>query len=363
MDLIKMPYFRDYKVEEGIYNQQVEQSEFGDRLAPHCTFVLAMWAVLTRLHKPDPERFPAGIREVVARMGPSEKAEFYAGEREPSGMTLEEARELRTSVHLVLEENQDGQSYEGSGGASPRVMKEVMLNALQNSDHQGLSPLSIIEELRHLVTLKSVYAFLQQPPIDGYHDNEAFIDEVFDRWLTRVDDEVRSSVGLVSEQQYVDLFGRYIQHVNYALKGELIYNESTGKTEDPDFKLMQKMEKLWSVGEDVESFRSDLRARVGVWSVDYPGEDISYQRLFPDLFEAMEEDYYQKQRTNLRKLSTHMLQVLSELDDEEPPTGTTRIDNNERAAAAKAIAAMEADHGYASWALKEALGALISHRY
>ena len=280
------------------------------------------------------------------------------------GPVAEEARELRACLGLLLTENEDTPFYEGSGGASPRIMKEVMLNALQSPDHEGLSPLAVFDELRQLVGMKSVYAFLQQEALDGYHDNEAFIDVTFERWLSRVDDELRSAVGLVSEQQYSELFSRYILHVNYALKGERVYNENTRKNEDPDKRLMKELEGIWEITEDADSFRKDLLARVGAWRVDYPDQEISYQRLFPELFDALEDDYYQKQRATLRKVTTNILQLMDEeTDDADAPRSALQLSKQDKQTATSAIEEMTTRFAYPSWALREALGALLAHRY
>ena len=53
-----MPYLRRYKVEQEIYDAQITATTVGKHVAPHATEVAAMWAVLTRLKKPIPDRYP-----------------------------------------------------------------------------------------------------------------------------------------------------------------------------------------------------------------------------------------------------------------------------------------------------------------
>src|SRR5690606_31669509 len=138
MDLVKMPYLRDYKVEQAIYDEQVRTGGMQGMVGPHATFIVALWAVLTRLKRPRAENYPSGIREIVARLKPIEKAELYAGEREPPDLTPEQSRELRAVLPDMLAEGQDDLDYEGSFGASPREMKQVMLHAFQNERYFGL---------------------------------------------------------------------------------------------------------------------------------------------------------------------------------------------------------------------------------
>ncbi|MGM0577543.1 MAG: PrkA family serine protein kinase [Myxococcota bacterium] len=365
MDLVKMPYLRDYRVEQHIYEEQVAHGALGDKVAPHSTYVVALWAILSRLRRPRPDRHAEVLRPIIERLTPLEKAELYAGAQEPEGLTPEQSRELWAAVPDLLDENQEDPDYEGSFGASPREMKEVMLNALQNPQYYGLSPLGIFDELRQLVRMKTVYEFLKRGVNGGYHDHEAFVDQVFERWLERVDDEVRSSMGLVSAEQYDELFQRYIRHVSYLLKGEKVYDEATGRTEEPDEHLMDKLEEVWEVeGEDTESFRRNLIGRIGAWRIDYPGQPIDYRRLFPKLFTALEDDYYRQQRETLRRLTQNVLDLLTDEEEgERPGSPASKLSAVERRAAERTIEALQSDYGYPRRTVREALGALMKHRY
>ena len=65
--------------------------------------------------------------------------------------------------------------------------------------------------MEELVKNVTVYEFLKQEPLPGgYHENKKFIYIVREQFLDLVDDEVRSSMGLVEERQYADLFGKYV---------------------------------------------------------------------------------------------------------------------------------------------------------
>ena len=363
MDLVKMAYLRDYRVEEAIYREQVTSGELGEIIAPHSTWVVALWAVLTRLRKPSAERVSARVKEVVARLSPLEKAELYAGEREPADLTAEQSRELRAVIPQLLSEGQEELAWEGSFGASPREMKQVLLNTLQEDNRAGVTPLGIFDELLELVKMKSVYEFLKLPATEGgYHDAEGFVNQVRGRWLDKVDMEVRSSMGLVSEQEYDDLFGRYIRHASYALKGERIYNEATGRSEEPDTHLMDKLEGVWKAPEDRERFRRELIGRVGAWRIDFPGEDIDYRRLFPKLFGALEEDYYRKQKGTIGKLGRHVLAVLR-AENKGEPGAAEKLSEADTERAEGVIERMVVDHGYPRVTISEAVSELMSERY
>ncbi|MEZ4269050.1 MAG: serine protein kinase PrkA [Myxococcota bacterium] len=357
MDLVKMPYLRNYKVEQDIYDEQIARGAMGDKVAPHTSYVVALWSVLTRLCKPDPSRYPEALRPVIAKLTPLQKAELYAGEREPEGLTPELSRLLWSVLPDLLAEGQEDTEYEGAFGASPREMKETMLNALQNPRYHGSSPLGVLDELRELVKLHSVFEFLQRDADDGYHDHAAFIDAVQARWLARVDDEVRASMGLVSAEQYDELVARYIRHVSYSLKKEKVYDEAAGRSEEPDKRLMDQLEGIWKVGEDRDSFRQNLIGRIGAWRIDFPGQPIDYRRLFPKLFHALEQDYYEQQRGTIRRLSEHVLAVLS-----DNPAHAEALSEVDRERAEISIERLRTEFGYSRPATREAIGALLAHR-
>lgn len=362
MDLVKMPYLRDYKAEQDIYDEQVARAGLDELLVPHATWILALWAVMTRLHRPRADHYPLALREVIGRLNPLEKAELYAGVRMPRDVTAEQGRELQAALPSLLAEGQEQARYEGSLGASPREMKQVILNALQDKRHWGISPLGVFDELRELIKNKSVYEYLQLKPDAGYHDHAAFIDQVRSRWLDRVDVELRGAMGLVSEQRYEELFARYILNVSYLLKGEKLYNETTGRYDPPDTQLMAQLEQTWEVPKDPDRFRRDLVSRVGAWRVENQGEPIGYRKLFPKLIGALEDEYFTSQRSKVRRTCEQVITLLvaDDLGMDPAEHGLSAAD------IARARAALERlvdTYGYPRPALREVLTAVVRARY
>lgn len=386
MDLIKMPYLRDFNVEREIYDLALEEHGGDLDVDPHATKILALWAVLTRLRKPDKALYPDGIADVIGSLTPIQKARLYAGDALPKELTADQRKLLQACVPQLLAEGQNSDRYEGGTGASPRALKQVLLNALQSGPGHGLSALALFDELRALVTMKTVYDFLQVEAKGGYQDHAAFIDQVFERYLERLNSDVRVAMGLVTQGRYVELFSRYILHVSYVLKGERIYNEKTGQTEEPDARLIAELESTWGVS-DADGHRRDLVARVGAWRVDHPGEAMNYRKLFPELFSALESDYFHKQRDTVRTMSQHVLQVLSNERADEVALATleefggvaaetesagldaqaqrrrTPLDADQVAAAEATIAHLVDELGYPRRGLQGPIGALLKHRY
>ena len=130
--------------------------------------------------------------------------------RSPDRLSLAHGKELRKLRTDLYEESDAYPNYEGRSGASAREIKTALFNAAQNPDYKCLNALAVLEELEAICKDKSVYEFLQQEVVDGYHDHEEFVRAVEAEYLDRVDEEVRESMGLVSEGQYRELVERYV---------------------------------------------------------------------------------------------------------------------------------------------------------
>ena len=231
IELVKVPYLRRFAAEREIYADQVTEASVGKHLAPHAIDVAAWWAVLTRLKKPLADRFPDSARPVVDALEPWEKLTLYDTGATPDRLPMAQARELKRVIPDLYHESDAWPAFEGRDGASAREMKTVLLNAAQSPRHACLTPVAVIEELKALVQDKTVYGFLQQEVVEGYHDPERFVAVVEDAWLDRVDDEVRDALGLVAEEQYREWFGRYVVHVTAWVQGE--------KLQQPDHRRLR----------------------------------------------------------------------------------------------------------------------------
>ncbi|MFW5921660.1 MAG: serine protein kinase PrkA, partial [Polyangiales bacterium] len=230
---VRMPYLLDYNEERGIYDAQIVP-QVRRHVAPHTTYVAALWAVLTRMQRPQPDRYsdPA-LGRIAADLTPIEKAELYAHGTIPSRLGTEEAKVLSSGVREIWEETAATAEYEGLSGASPREIRTLLLDAAHDGEHECLSPLGVLERAAAFVH-RGDFDFLQQSPDRGYHDHRGFLGLVRNKWLDKVDDELRTCTGLVEETQYAELFDKYVQHVSYWLKNEQLYNTITGEYEDPD---------------------------------------------------------------------------------------------------------------------------------
>ncbi len=355
IQLIRVPYLRDYNKERAIYDVQVV-SQVRKHVAPHATYVAALWAVLSRLRRADPERYSdKTLGELAAELTPMEKAELYAEGKAPKRLGDEDNLRLTHGVADMLAEAEQATLYEGLTGASPREMRTLILDAAQHPDFSCLSPLAVLSCIRALCRAGE-YGFLRESPAAGYQDHASFIEQVRDRWLDRVDVEFRDSTGLVDEARYVQLFDRYIMHVSHWIKNERIYNRATGQTEDTDKEMMSGVEKTLGAGPNVEAFRRSLMNQIAGHAIDRPGEKVDYPRVFPRQLERMKEAYFSDRRKQLQEIGEDVLKLLANEKDPD-------LDQEHAELARSALDRLCERYGYQADSVRDALGELLRRRY
>lgn len=353
-ELIRVPYLLDYLREREVYDAQLTPEGARKHIAPHTTLVAALWAVLTRLKPPQGEHFPKNVQALVTSLTPLEKAELYARGRAPNRFSPEEARLLESTLPALWSEFETAPEYEGSRGASAREMKTCLLNAAQDPRFPCLSPLAVAEELRALLKETSTYEFLQRRPQGGYFDHEAFIEIALTRYLDLADAELRASLGMVEDNQYRDLFARYAAQVSYWVKGEKYLNPVTNTYDEPSKSLMGEIEKALGVEADANSFRRNLIAQIGAWSLDHPGVPVDYAALFPRHLERLERSFYEQNKKQIVRGLKALLALAA---------GDPEADQAERARAEAAMARLIRDHGYNAQSLQETISYLLKKRY
>lgn len=362
MELVRAPYLLDYRAEERIYEAHIRgfsTGEGGRHVAPHVAWLAALWAVLTRMRKPMPEKYAKSLGELVAKLSPVDKALLYAGELPHEGFSAEQSKELQAGCERIARESDSYPNYEGRTGASAREMKQLLMNAGQSTKYQCLSPFGVLDELEELVKLVSMYDFLKQEPLSGgFHENRKFIFQVRDLLIDRIDDEVRVSMGLVEERRYLEQFERYVSQVSPWVRREKVKNPVTGADEKPDDNFMADIERKLDVGPSEtkrEEFRNEAINRIGAWSLDNPGKRPDYELIFPGPIEKLREAFFGDRRAQIRKIAEDLLVVMTD--------GPGRLQPDAARAADKTLAAMKARFGYCDACAKDAVVALVRKRY
>jgi predicted Ser/Thr protein kinase len=308
------------------------------------------------MKKPLAEKYGKQLADIVIKLGPLEKAQLYADAAPPEGLSSEQQRDLLAGIEKVARESDTYPNYEGRTGASPREMKLLIMNAAQSTRYGCLSPFAVFDELEELVRGVTVYEFLKQEPLPGgFHENRKFIFQVRDKLIDKIDDEVRTSMGLVEERRYIDRFERYATHVSYWVKHEKVPNPITGKDEEPDEQMMADVESILEMSGRRDEFRREVISRIGAWSVDHPRQRPDYEKIFPRPILALREAFFDERKKQVRKINEDLLILLTDGPDKMQPEAAT--------AASNTLATMKSRFGYCDSCAKDAVLALIRKRY
>jgi len=358
LELVRVPYLRRASVEREIYERQITAAAVGKHVAPHATHVAALWAVLTRLKRPIPERYQGELHEIVEDdLAPLEKLRLYDTGEAPDRLSLAQAKVLRKHTPDLYRESEVYPNYEGRSGASAREIKTALFNAAQAGPARCLTPLAVLEELESICKDKTVHDFLQQEVVDGYHDHEEFVRVVEAEYLDVIDEEIRDSMGFVSESQYRELFLKYVTLVSHWVKGEKLKNAVTGAYEPADEQRMVELEKIvMPPGEDRRNFRRGLISAIGAFRLDHPdGAEIDYAAIFPDLFRRLRDHYFDERKRQLRRSREEVLRYLS---DER-----ASLDEKARARVEGTLRTMRERYGYCEHCAQDAILFLMRRRY
>ncbi|MCP6755919.1 hypothetical protein NL533_30320, partial [Klebsiella pneumoniae] len=82
-------------------------------VAPHATRIAAMFAVLSRLRRPNVERFEKPITELVRDLTALDKLELYDSGKVPERLDDDSAKRLRSAIGAIYEESVGYPIYEG----------------------------------------------------------------------------------------------------------------------------------------------------------------------------------------------------------------------------------------------------------
>ena len=339
LELIRVPYILNYRHEQQLYAVQLREVAGGRHVAPHTAFVAALWAVLTRMRRPQVERYPSTLAETIGKLGPLDKAELYADGALPAGLSAVAAKELTAHLRDLYTESDTYPNYEGKIGASPREIHGVLLNAAASPRYAYVSPLAVLDELVELAKQTSLYEFLRQDvQPGGYHDHKKFVEQCRERLLARVDDEVRASLGMVEESEYQRVFDRYIAHVTHWLRKEKLRNPATGRLEDPDAGFLTEVEKTLEVTGKPEDFRAGLIAKIGAWSLDHKGEKPILTDIFADLVKKLRDAYFARHKKAIAAGVNELVLLLT--------ADGAGLSDDARGRAEAALATLESRYGY-----------------
>jgi predicted Ser/Thr protein kinase len=354
-EMVRAPYLRSWLEEKAIYDAQIAP-HVPRHVAPHSTEVAAQFAVLTRMRKPNPDRYPRPLASLVGSLTALEKMDLYAGALTPERLDADAQKLLRAKIADIYTESDVYPIYEGRVGASPREMRTVLLDAAQSKNYRCLSPLAVLVELDELCEHVTEYEWLQEEHLaGGYHDHRSFRESLRSRLLDAYETELRSASGLVSESQYAELFERYMTHVSVWVKKEKVRNRLTGAYEDPDERMMAEVESLLGVRGDSAEYRRSLISSIAAWAIDHPGQRVENAVVFSGQTRKLREAVFLERRKQIAVLARDIVLLVSE-------EGKGLPDDHRRSARA-ALDRLESQFNYCDYCARDAASSLLRWRY
>lgn len=347
IELIKVPYLLRSKDEEGIYANQIPKALLGVHIAPHAIAMAARWAVLTRLEPPSIQRYPASLQEIIRDLSPDEKLDLYDHGEVPVRLSQRQARELLAQIPEIAAEFQHDANYEGRFGASPREVRTLILNAAQDPAYEYLSVGAIFSQIEQLIEEKSSYEFLRREPLRGYRDAYFLLNLVKRHYLSILEDEARTALGLYSKESYEELFKRYISHVSAWTKKERLIDPLVGQKAEADTAFMNKIEtKLLAPNESSEDFRRQLIAHIGAYRLENPHSELDYRIIFSSHLKRLKESIYREQRSVVERIIASFLRFM-----DKDQTGLDEKDINYAKALRERLLEIGYNESSARWAM------------
>jgi predicted Ser/Thr protein kinase len=355
LELARVPYLRSFVQEKSIYDTHVAP-QVRRHVAPHATDMAAMFAVLSRMRRPNPDRYSRALGAIVSTLTAVEKAELYATGKVPERLEADSQKVLRASIADLWTESDTYPIYEGRIGASPREMRIALLDAAQSPVYKCLNPVAVLTELEALSQRKNEFEWLQQDTVPGgYHDVKAFRDQLLARLLDASEYELYVSSGAVDEEKYVELLERYVQHVSVWVKKERLYNRVTQRYEEPDEKMMGEVERLLDVKGDHADWRRQLISAIAAWALDHPGQKVDAATVFPQHLRRMREAIFADRRPAVAKLAKSIVMLTREEG--------SGLDAAQKKESEEAIERMIGRFGYCRECASDAASLLLRRRF
>jgi serine protein kinase len=310
MVIIKVPYALSFRDEARIYQKLVSGAPaFRDvHLDPHVLKLAAVFAILTRLQKPEREGLDL-----------SKKLRIYAGES-IEGFAENEATRLKTEA-----------PDEGLGGVSPRFVINAISNAITRSDTRSLTSMELLLALKDSIESDARMDAKQK---------KLWIDHLvvarkdfYNRW---VKEDVHRALFASFEEEAQQLLEKYLDEVEASLDQRQVTDPITGETRPADERFLRSVEEKIKVSDSgKQSFRQEVVRKAMV--AFKAGEKFTLDS-HARMHEAIEQYLFEERRDVLRLV-----------------TSSARPDDEARKKISSVQQRLVSEYGYDEHSAKEAL--------
>jgi serine protein kinase len=276
MVIIKVPYALSYADESRIYKKLVSSAPAFRHvhLDPHVLNLAAVFAIFTRLAKPEREGLDL-----------SKKLRIYSGES-VEGFGESEAARLRSEA-----------PDEGLGGVSPRFVVNAISNAITHNNAKSLTSMEMLLSLKDAIDNDARMDAKQK---------KAWMDHLvtarkdfYNRW---VKEDVHRSMFASFEEEAQQLLEKYLDEVEASLDQREVKDPITGETRPPDERFLRSVEEQIKVSDSgKQSFRQEVVRKAMV--AFKAGEKFSLNR-HARMHEAIKQYLFAERRDVLRLVTS-----------------------------------------------------------
>jgi serine protein kinase len=310
MVIIKVPYSLSFADEARIYQKLVSGAPAfrNVHLDPHVLNLAAVFAILTRLTKPEREGLDL-----------TKKLRLYAGEA-VEGVSESEAARLRS-------ESPD----EGLTGVSPRFVINAISNAITRGNTHSLTSMELLLALKDGIEHDARIDAKQKK---GWIDHLVTArKEFYNRW---VKEDVHRAMFASFEEEAQQLLEKYLDEVEASLDHRQVTDPITGETRAADERFLRSVEEKIKVSDSgKQSFRQEVvRKAMVAFKAGEKFKLVSHARMR----EAIEQYLFEERRDVLRLV-----------------TSTARPDEEARQKISVVQERLVKEYGYDEHSAKEAL--------
>jgi serine protein kinase len=276
MVIVKVPYTLSYEDEARIYRKLVSSaSAFKSvHLDPHVLELAAVFAILTRLDKPQREGLDL-----------PKKLKLYAGE-DVEGFNESDVRRIKAEA-----------AEEGLSGVSPRFIINAISNAITRSDVESLTSMEVLLALKDSIE--------SDARMDATKKKE-WIDflvvarkDFYNRW---VKEDVHRALFASFEQEAQQLLDKYLDEVEATLDQKEVEDPITGESRPPDERFLRSVEEKIKISESgKQSFRQEVVRKAMV--AFKAGEKFTLDS-HARLHEGIEQYLFEERRDVLRLVTS-----------------------------------------------------------
>ena len=235
---IDIPYLLKITEEKKIYDHFYNEKTVNKHIAPHTTYLPALFAVVSRLEE-----------STKQDMSIIQKAKLYNGQS-VHGFTDEHVKEMQ-------EESPKEGLY---GGVSARFIQNQFSNAIVNPrmGAKSLNPFMLFAQIRE--GLKSYSGFSSEDDKKNMMERLEMVEKEYDRIVKREVQQALSS----SEEAIKATCTNYIDNIVAYIQDEKVTNPVTGKEETANEQLMRSIEEKIGISEGMkDDFRREIMNYMG----------------------------------------------------------------------------------------------------